>query len=360
MKTSDFDYELPQEKIAQAPAPIRDACRLLTLDKRTGAIEDRVFRDIYGMLEPKDLLVANETRVLPARLLGRKRGTNGNAEVFLLRECADNEPRTNRVAFWEALVKPGKRLKPGSGAIVDIADSAGDMLMSVEIIDWARNAGKGERKVKLSTTLDSLDDALHRIGRTPLPPYIRDYTGDAEMYQTVYSNRERSAAAPTAGLHFTDELIGRIREKGVGFETVDLEVGLDTFRVIDEDDTDSHKMHTEYYSVPAKTVEAVLRCKEEGGRVVAVGTTSVRSLESAASRDGGFGAVCRAQTSMYIQPGYSFKIVDALITNFHVPRSTLMVLVSALAGRDNIMRAYEHALAGDYRFLSFGDAMFIH
>lgn len=368
MKTSDFDYQLPEELIAQSPAPVRDECRLLVMDRETGAIEDRIFRDIVDYLHEGDLLVANETRVRPARLIGAKRNTGGACEVFLLRECGGPEPRTNKVAYWEALVRPGKRLKPGSGAVVDFVDESGDVVLSAEVVDWADGANgaqKGERKVRLSTELPSLDEALHAVGRTPLPPYIKDYAGDDEMYQTVYSRRESSAAAPTAGLHFTPALIERLQGMGVGWKTVELEVGLDTFRVVDEENAEDHAMHTETYTVPEETVAAIEECKARGGRVVAVGTTSVRSLESAAklARDEGSDRLLvpadRRSTSLYIMPGYEFQVVDAMVTNFHVPRSTLMMLVSAFAGRDNVMRAYEHAIAERYRLLSFGDAMFL-
>lgn len=415
MRTDDFDYNLPEELIAQEPAAVRDECRLLVMDRASGEVEDRIFKDIIDYLQPGDLLVANETRVMPARLLGAKRGTGGAAEVFLLRECGGPEPRTNRVAFWEVLVRPGKRLKPGSGAVVDFTDAAGDVVLSAEIIDWARDGQRGERVARLSTTLPSLDEALHAVGHTPLPPYIRDYAGDEELYQTVYSRRESSAAAPTAGLHFTPELIERLRERGIGWATVELEVGLDTFRVVDEDDPEKHHIHTEFYTVPQATVDAVNATHAAGGRVVAVGTTSVRSLESAwdpgassaagfsggasaagwqettgdaaaqadggdqgassldrradaadasaAPADGGRGALVardREATSLYILPGYEFHVVDALITNFHVPRSTLMMLVSAFSTRENILAAYQHAIDERYRLLSFGDAMFLH
>ncbi|NHM15352.1 tRNA preQ1(34) S-adenosylmethionine ribosyltransferase-isomerase QueA [Eggerthellaceae bacterium zg-887] len=364
MKTSDFDYDLPAELIAQEPASVRDGCRLLVMDRATGALQDRIFRDIVDYVRPGDVFVANETRVLPARLLGAKRGTEGAAEVFLLREAAGSEPRTNRVAFWEALVRPGKRLKPDSGAVVDFRDAAGAVALSAEVVDWAPHGQKGERIVRLSTTLPSLDEALHAVGHTPLPPYIHDYAGDEELYQTVYSRRESSAAAPTAGLHFTPQLIDRIQEAGAVWETVELEVGLDTFRVVDEDDPTEHAMHTEYYTVPERTVSAVRRAKESGGRVIAVGTTSVRSLESAwdPAADNGAGALVaceRAATSLYLLPGSAFHVVDALVTNFHVPRSTLMMLVSAFSTRENVMNAYAHAIAERYRMLSFGDAMFI-
>lgn len=415
MRTDDFDYNLPEELVAQEPAAVRDECRLLVMDRASGEVEDRIFKDIIDYLQPGDLLVANETRVMPARLLGAKRGTGGAAEVFLLRECGGPEPRTNRVAFWEVLVRPGKRLKPGAGAVVDFTNAAGDVVLSAEIIDWARDGQRGERVARLSTPAPSLDEALHAVGHTPLPPYIRDYAGDEELYQTVYSRRESSAAAPTAGLHFTPELIERLRERGIGWATVELEVGLDTFRVVDEDDPEKHHIHTEFYTVPQATVDAVNATHAAGGRVIAVGTTSVRSLESAwdpeassaagfsggasaagwqettgdaaaqadggdqgagsldrradaadasaAPADGGRGALVardREATSLYILPGYEFHVVDALITNFHVPRSTLMMLVSAFSTRENILAAYQHAIDERYRLLSFGDAMFLH
>ena len=358
MKTSDFDYDLPEELIAQEPAAERDGCRLLVMDRVTGALEDRVFRDIAEYLRPGDLLVANETRVMPARLLGAKRGTGGAAEVFLLRQ--HGTPLDNKSALWEVLVRPGKRLKPGTGAIVDFTDAAGQVALSAEIVDWIADAQKGERLARLITPLPSLDEALHAVGHTPLPPYIKDYAGDEELYQTVYSRRESSAAAPTAGLHFTPELIERLHKQGVGWETVELEVGLDTFRIVDEDDPEKHVIHTERYSVPARTVDAIAATRERGGRVVAVGTTSVRSLESAWDAEAGIVTPReREATSLYLLPGSEFQVVDALVTNFHVPRSTLMMLVSAFSTREHIMAAYRHAIAERYRMLSFGDAMFI-
>lgn len=361
MRTDDFDYELPPELIAQEPAAVRDACRLLAMDRATGALEDRIFRDVADYLRPGDLLVANETRVMPARLLGAKRGTGGAAEVFLLREVFGREARTNASALWEALVRPGKRLKPG--AVVDFPGPDGAPALSAEVVDWAEQSGeggKGERIVRLTTPLPSLDEALHAVGHTPLPPYIKGYAGDEELYQTVYSTRERSAAAPTAGLHFTPELIDRLRAQGVRWETVELEVGLDTFRLVDEDDPEQHRIHTELFSVPQRTADAVAETRERGGRVVAVGTTSVRSLESAWDAEaGGIRACDREATSLYILPGYEYRAVDGLITNFHVPRSTLMMLVSAFSTRENILRAYRHAVEERYRFFSFGDAMLI-
>ena len=266
MKTSDFDYDLPPELIAQEPAAERDGCRLLVMDRATGALEDRIFRDIADYLHPNDLLIANETRVMPARLLGAKRGTGGAAEVFLLREIHDREPRTNQSALWEVLVRPGKRLKPGTGAIVDFTNAEGTVALSAEIVDWADGAQKGERLARLTTSLPSLDEALHAVGHTPLPPYIKNYAGDEELYQTVYSRRESSAAAPTAGLHFTPALIERLLDAGVRWETVELEVGLDTFRIVDEDDPEQHTIHTEYYTVPQRTVDAIAETRERGGR----------------------------------------------------------------------------------------------
>ena len=299
MKTSDFDYDLPPELIAQEPAAERDGCRLLVMDRATGALE-------------------------------------------------------------EVLVRPGKRLKPGTGAVVDFADAEGDVALSAEIVDWADGAQKGGRLARLSTTLPSLDEALHAVGHTPLPPYIKNYAGDEELYQTVYSRRESSAAAPTAGLHFTPALIARLRDQGVRWETVELEVGLDTFRIVDEDDPEQHVIHTEYYTVPQRTVDAIAETRERGGRVIAVGTTSVRSLESAWDDDAeAVRARDRETTSLYLLPGSQFHVVDALVTNFHVPRSTLMMLVSAFSTREHIMAAYRHAIEERYRLLSFGDAMFI-
>ncbi|MDO4182437.1 MAG: tRNA preQ1(34) S-adenosylmethionine ribosyltransferase-isomerase QueA [Coriobacteriia bacterium] len=360
MRTADFDYELPEELIAQSPASVRDECRLLVMDRATGALEDRVFKDICDYLQPGDLLVANETRVRPARLLGFKHGTGGASEVFLLRPATVGGVPSNKEAWWEALVRPGKRLKPG--AVVDFFAADGTVAMQAEIADWATadTASKGERVVRLTTPLPSLDEALHTVGNTPLPPYIKDYQGDKELYQTVYSRNESSAAAPTAGLHFTEALIARLQDAGVRWETVELEVGLDTFRLVDEDDPTQHTIHTELFSVPQRTVDAVERTKTAGGRVIAVGTTSVRSLESCWDAEEGRCKACdRQATSLYILPGYTFHVVDQLITNFHVPKSTLMMLVSALSTREHVMAAYQHAIAQRYRFFSFGDAMFL-
>lgn len=358
MKTSDFDYNLPAHCIAQEPAAIRDACKMLVMNRKTGALEDCIFREIENYLQSGDLLVANETRVMPARLLGAKRESGGAAEIFLLREVFNRGPKASHEAFWEVLVRPGKRLKPG--AVVDFQDSRGKVVLSADIVDWVQDAERGERIARLSTPLNSLDEALHLVGHTPLPPYIKNYVGDEELYQTVYSKAEKSAAAPTAGLHFTPELIERLKKKGVGWETVELEVGLDTFRIVDEENAEDHHMHTERYTVPQRTVDAIHQAKERGGRVVAVGTTSVRSLESAWDTDKNDIVACEgASTQLFLLPGSTFHVVDALVTNFHVPRSTLMMLVSAFSSRDHIMAAYQHAIDNDYRLLSFGDAMFI-
>ncbi len=359
MRTSDFDYDLPEEAIAQEPSPIRDECKMLVMDRVSGALTDTPFHTVIDHLDAGDVLIANETRVMPARLIGKKRATGGVAEVFLLRELPGAPRATNTSAVWEALVRPGRRLKPG--AIVEFCDDADRIVMHAEIIDWVEDAEKGERIVKLTTPCcATLDEALHLIGHTPLPPYIKHYAGDESLYQTVYATREKSAAAPTAGLHFTPELIARIQEKGVGFKTVELEVGLDTFRVVEEDDPTRHKMHTESYRVPQNVVDTINEVHERGNRVIAVGTTSLRSLESAWDDDlQTLRARDYEKTSLFVLPGYPFHVVDALITNFHVPRSTLMMLVSAFSTRENIMNAYAYALENGYRFLSFGDAMFI-
>ena len=338
---------MPESYIAQAPAQPRDACKLMVVP-REGAIEHRIFRDVIDYLNPGDLLVVNETRVLPARLLGAKRGTGGAAEMLLL------NPVAGEADTWDCLVKPGKRLKPG--AVVEFVPEGDEPILSGEVLSI--DPANGSRKVRFAAKGCSVDAAFHKIGKTPLPPYITSYEGDQELYQTVYSRTERSAAAPTAGLHFTPELLERIKAKGVQVACVDLEVGLDTFRIVNEETAEAHEMHTERYTVPQATVDAINATKASGGRVIAVGTTSVRSLESAAAS----GQLCardRASTKLYILPGYEFKVVDAIITNFHVPRSTLMMLVSAFSSRDRIMEAYETAKRENYRFFSFGDAMLL-
>lgn len=391
MRTDDFDYNLPDELIAQAPAEPRDSCRLLVLHRGDGSIDHRIFRDIIDYLEPGDVLVANKTRVMPARLIGRK-PTGGTAETLLLNRREDVDPMG---AVWECLVNPGKRLKPGAeieyragGAL---APEGAPVVLRATILEFVDDS-RGGRLVRFEPvgenadgSLRTLDEAIHAAGHVPLPPYITDYEGDPEKYQTVYAmEEEHSAAAPTAGLHFTPELIERIEEKGVRFETVELEVGIDTFRLVEEDDPAEHVMHTERYHVPAEVVEAVHAAKAAGHRVIAVGTTAVRSLESAwdantatsvppvtargfegredgADMCGAGDIVTRedATTNLYLMPGSTYHVVDALITNFHVPRSTLMMLVSALATRDQVIDAYEEAVRESYRFFSFGDAMLI-
>ena len=393
MRTDDFDYPLPDELIAQAPAEPRDSCRLLVLHREDGSVEHRRFSDIIEYLEPGDLLVANQTRVMPARLVGRKRGTGGVCETLLLKRREDVDPLGG---VWECLVNPGKRLRQ-PGIVIEYragglhAPESAPVVLTGEIVDFVEGS-RGGRLVRFSPVGKkddgaprTLDEAIHAAGHVPLPPYITQYEGDPEKYQTVYAmSEEHSAAAPTAGLHFTPELIERLREKGVGWATVELEVGIDTFRLVTEDDPTQHVMHTERYHVPAEVVDAVHEAKASGHRVIAVGTTAVRSLESAFDADapaanppmaaryfegradgadtlgrGDITSRADATTNLYLMPGSTYHVVDALITNFHVPRSTLMMLVSAFATRDQIMDAYAEAVAQHYRFFSFGDAMLI-
>ena len=387
MRTDDFDYPLPDELIAQAPAEPRDSCRLLVLNREDGSLEHRHFTDVIDYLDPGDLLVANKTRVMPARLVGHKRGTGGVAETLLLKRREDLDPLGH---VWECLVNPGKRLRQ-PGTIIEYragglhAPLSAEVVLTGEILDFLED-NRGARLVRFEPQGGrTLDAAIHEAGHVPLPPYITKYEGDPEKYQTVYAmHEEHSAAAPTAGLHFTPELIERIEDKGVGWKTVELEVGIDTFRLVTEDDPTKHVMHTERYHVPQDVVDAVHATKVAGHRVVAVGTTAVRSLESAwdpkapaytpavtarrfedapdsAAVTGRGDIVERrdATTNLYLMPGSPYHVVDALITNFHVPRSTLMMLVSALATREQIMAAYQEAIDEKYRFLSFGDAMLI-
>ncbi len=365
MRTDDFDYDLPPELIAQAPAEPRDACRLLVLHRADGSLEHRAFSDIGDYLEPGDLLVANRTRVMPARLFGRK-PTGAAVETLLLRRREDLDALGS---CWECLVSPGRRLKPGAtvefrsgGAL---APQTAPVVLVGEVVDYVEGS-RGGRLVRFAPAAGlTLDEAVHRVGHVPLPPYVTDYEGDPEKYQTVYAmSEEHSAAAPTAGLHFTPELIERLRGQGIGWCEVELEVGIDTFRLVEEDDPRDHAIHTERYQVPQEVVDSVHATHAAGHRVVAVGTTSVRSLESAfdpAAAGGAGDIVARtnATTDLYLMPGSPFHIVDALITNFHVPRSTLMMLVSAFATREQVMDAYAAAIAERYRFFSFGDAMLI-
>jgi S-adenosylmethionine:tRNA ribosyltransferase-isomerase len=387
MRTDDFDYPLPDELIAQAPAEPRDSCRLLVLNREDGSLEHRHFTDVIDYLDPGDLLVANKTRVMPARLVGHKRGTGGVAETLLLKRREDLDPLGH---VWECLVNPGKRLRQ-PGTVIEYragglhAPLSAEVVLTGEIVDFLED-NRGGRLVRFEPQGGrTLDAAIHEAGHVPLPPYITKYEGDPEKYQTVYAmHEEHSAAAPTAGLHFTPELIKRIEDKGVGWKTVELEVGIDTFRLVTEDDPTKHVMHTERYHVPQDVVDAVHATKAAGHRVVAVGTTAVRSLESAwdpevpastpavtarrfedapdSAAVTGHGDIVErrdATTNLYLMPGSTYHVVDALITNFHVPRSTLMMLVSALATREQIMAAYQAAIDERYRFLSFGDAMLI-
>ena len=387
MRTDDFDYPLPDELIAQAPAEPRDSCRLLVLNREDGSLEHRHFTDVIDYLDPGDLLVANKTRVMPARLVGHKRGTGGVAETLLLKRREDLDPLGH---VWECLVNPGKRLRQ-PGTVIEYragglhAPLSAEVVLTGEIVDFLED-NRGGRLVHFEPQGGrTLDAAIHEAGHVPLPPYITKYEGDPEKYQTVYAmHEEHSAAAPTAGLHFTPELIKRIEDKGVGWKTVELEVGIDTFRLVTEDDPTKHVMHTERYHVPQDVVDAVHATKAAGHRVVAVGTTAVRSLESAWDPEApastpavtarrfegapdsaavtGRGDIVErrdATTNLYLMPGSTYHVVDALITNFHVPRSTLMMLVSALATREQIMAAYQAAIDERYRFLSFGDAMLI-
>ena len=345
MLTDDFDYDLPTGLIAQRPAVPRDSCRLLVLDRSSGQIDHRTFSDLPDYIRSGDVVVVNDTRVLPARIHGVKDETGGAVEVLLLRERYENA--------WECLVKPGRRLKPGTrivfadgamtGLVVDVADEGGGRLIQFRL-------APGER---------SFLDVVHRIGEMPLPPYIAHQIDDPELYQTVFSREERSAAAPTAGLHFTPELLDRIRDAGAHVEAVELDVGIDTFRPVSEGDPAQHHIHTEHFIVSEYAADAVEDAHARGGRVLAIGTTSVRALESAWDPEEGRVVATRGATSLYILPGYRFNVVDALVTNFHVPRSTLLMMVSAFAGRAAVMEAYGLAKREGYRFLSFGDAMLV-
>jgi S-adenosylmethionine:tRNA ribosyltransferase-isomerase len=344
LPTDLFDYALPPELIAQTPAEPRDSARLLVVSRATGAFEHAMFRDIGRWLRPGDLLVVNRSRVVPARLAARRRTGGGAAEVLLLRRL--------EAGIWEALVRPGKRLVPG------VAIELGDGAIVGEIVDRTPAGGRVVRFTALTGSRDEVDDAVLSLGRLPLPPYIHNYLGDPERYQTVYGDQSGSAAAPTAGLHFTPELLASLQAMGVNVATVTLHVGLDTFRPVKVNDLADHQIHRETCTVPDETVRAVVETRAHGGRVVAVGTTTVRSLETA-GHAAGAGSLLEAwagETSLFIVPGYQFRVVDAMVTNFHQPRSTLLALVSAFAGRERIVDAYEEAIRQRYRFFSFGDA----
>lgn len=339
MKTTDFYFDLPQELIAQTPLQQRDASRLLMLDKHTGAVRHGVFTDLLDQLRPGDCMVLNNSRVLPARLIGH-RPTGGACEVLLLIDRGDN--------VWECLVRPGRKLKAGAEVIFGEGELTATIVGEV--------AG-GNRLVRFEYEGIFLE-VLERLGRMPLPPYITAELEDSERYQTVYSKVTGSAAAPTAGLHFTPELMAKIEEKGVKLCYVTLHVGLGTFRPVKAESIDEHEMHSEYCVIPQETADIINETKRNGGRVICVGTTSCRTVESWAGEDGTMRA-CGGWTNIFIYPGYRFKVLDALVTNFHLPESTLIMLVSALAGRENVLEAYRQAVEERYRFFSFGDAMFI-
>lgn len=345
MRTDDFDYPLPQELIAQEPAFPRDSCRLLTLNRASGEVSDGVFTDILDQIHPGDCLVLNETRVLPARLKGTRAQTGGAMETLLLKEHEDNR--------WECLVKPARKARVGE------VISYGDLLEGVVVESGEEGLRMVELRVLDGQNCSSVREAIHALGEMPLPPYITKKVEDPELYQTVFSHDEHSAAAPTAGLHFTEELLEKLSAKGVIMARVRLDVGLDTFRPVTEDNPEQHHIHTEYFEVPQETVDTIKRVQQAGGRIIAVGTTATRALESAYNVERNQLEAIGAPTSLYILPGYTFHVIDALITNFHVPRSTLMMLVSAFSSRENILNAYNHAIAKRYRMLSFGDAMFI-
>ena len=340
MNVKDFDFELPQELIAQDPLEDRSGSKLLILDKDTGKTEHRIFRDIVSYLNPGDCLVINNTKVIPARLYGVKEGTEAHIEILLLKR------RENDI--WETLVKPGKKAKPGTKIIF------GDGLLTGEVIDVVE---EGNRLIQFSYE-GIFEEILDRLGQMPLPPYITHRLKDKNRYQTVYAKYDGSAAAPTAGLHFTPELLQTIREKGVHIAEVTLHVGLGTFRPVKVENVSEHHMHSEFFMIDEEAAEKINRAKETGHRVICVGTTSCRTVESAADENGHLEAKS-GWTQIFIYPGYKFKVLDCLITNFHLPESTLIMLVSALAGREHVLAAYEEAVKERYRFFSFGDAMFI-
>lgn len=339
MKRSDFWFDLPEELIAQTPLAQRDSSRLLHLNKTTGEVEHLLFSDLPRFLHPGDCLVLNDSRVLPARLIGQ-RPTGGQVEVLLLRDMGNDT--------WECLTKPGKKTRPGAEIMF------GDGMLRATVLSTGDG---GTRQVKFDYNGIFLE-VLERLGRMPLPPYIHKELNDQERYQTVYSKEVGSAAAPTAGLHFTPELLDTIRAQGVNVSFVTLHVGLGTFRPVKEEDIETHEMHTEFCIMPQETAEAINAAKARGNRVIAVGTTSCRTIESFAKEDGTMEAAS-GWTDIFIYPGYQFKCIDALVTNFHLPESTLIMLVSALAGRENVLHAYQIAVEHAYRFFSFGDAMLI-
>lgn len=340
MLKSDFYFELPQELIAQDPLEERSSSRLLVLDKHTGAVSHHVFREVVDFLNPGDCLVLNNTKVIPARLLGEREGTGAHVELLLLKRRSGD--------VWETLVRPGKKCRPGTKLVF------GEGLLKAEVLETVE---EGNRLVRFSYE-GIFEEVLDRLGEMPLPPYITHKLQDKNRYQTVYARYEGSAAAPTAGLHFTKELLGQLEEKGIKIAYVTLHVGLGTFRPVKEENVLEHHMHSEHFQVPQETAELINSVKAAGGRVVCVGTTSCRTVESAADEEGRVQA-CSGDTDIFIYPGYRFKVLDALITNFHLPESTLIMLVSALAGREQVLAAYEEAVRAKYRFYSFGDAMIV-
>ncbi|WNQ12997.1 tRNA preQ1(34) S-adenosylmethionine ribosyltransferase-isomerase QueA [Paenibacillus aurantius] len=356
MNVDLFDYELPESLIAQTPLPNRTGSRLLALNKETGAVDHLMFEQLDQFLKAGDVLVLNDTRVIPARLFGFKADTGAKAEVLLLKALGEDR--------WEALVKPGKKLPVGAQIQFGVAEAgAGGEAPLTAVIEEASDMGG---RVLRFTYKGIFAEILERLGQMPLPPYIKEQLSEKERYQTVYAKHEGSAAAPTAGLHFTQAYLERLRECGVHIAYLTLHVGLGTFRPVSADKVEEHRMHEEYFELPPETAELINRVKAEGGKVAAVGTTSARTLESAAriSRDAGLPEgtlmACSGWTDIFIYPGVPLLVVDALLTNFHLPKSTLVMLVSALAGRENILRAYKEAVEKEYRFFSFGDAMFIY
>ncbi|EAF0488859.1 tRNA preQ1(34) S-adenosylmethionine ribosyltransferase-isomerase QueA [Listeria monocytogenes] len=342
MKVEDFDFDLPEELIAQTPLLDRTSSRLMVLDKKSGDIKDQHFTDIISYLNEGDALVLNDTRVLPARLHGIKDETGAHIEVLLLKQKEGNA--------WETLVKPAKRIR--KGATITFGDGALKAICLEEL-------EHGGRILEFSYE-GIFYEVLEQLGEMPLPPYIKEQLADQDRYQTVYAKEKGSAAAPTAGLHFTEDLLAKISAKGVEIIFVTLHVGLGTFRPVDVEDTTNHKMHSEFYRLTEESAERINKIKAQGGKVVAVGTTSIRTLETIASRHDGKLVAESGWTEIFISPGYTFQAVDALITNFHLPKSTLIMLVSALSDRTKILAAYNHAVEEQYRFFSFGDAMFIH
>lgn len=341
MKTSDFYYDLPHELIAQTPLKNRAKSRMLLLDKKTGEMEDKIFEDIVDYIKPGDTLVLNDTKVLPARLFGHREGKEEAIEVLLLKQKEDD--------IWQTLVKPGKKLQIGTKIVFK------EGLLSASVIDILED---GQRVIKFEYN-GIFNEILDELGTMPLPPYITEKLDDKDRYQTVYCKHIGSAAAPTAGLHFTEEILEKLKQKGVNLVYVTLHVGLGTFRPVKVEKIEEHKMHSEYFVIDENACNIINDTKRNGKRVIAVGTTSCRVLESATDNDGKIHPMAK-ETDIFIYPGYKFKMLDALITNFHLPESTLIMLVSSLAGKDNIMRAYKHAVDDKYRFFSFGDCMFIH